>query len=1729
MDDGNGNPIPMTYGNGSKLPAGKSAGDYITFTTDDTGYVLIALDQTRDGAELEEGVHYYLKEISSPVGYQIDSSVEYWSFTLTKDPDGVSYGGRDAYGNRQWIYFYFDDILKMSNTQIPDNENIDLTVEKQWLEADGSATSDLSGYTAVVQLYRKVNDGDYKPIKVADDGSIIELSDGDASGQITLTSSELSHTWTDLPRSITEGSTTTYYDYEIREVGASSGDNSDKFVTTITSAETADENDHITVSYKVKNQKVEEKNINLSIEKKWYDESGVEIDAPEDSISFKLYRVVSKSPFAHQPSAGGAVFDYTSTGKNLPTGMTYDSESDEYTLPKSLYSGVTFADLPSVTIDEATGEATYYAYYVKETEMDEYDLSSSTTTTTAGDTTTTTVTLKNTEKPQPSETNLSVSKEWKWIDGTTIDPPSNTVITYRLYQITSETPIDQTKIDPEANLGELYDATNQWGGYEWNWYRKDVGTYQMGVNGDWSTKTFSNLPEVTVDSRGKATYYAYYVKEIGLDGTVEASYTLSKKDDGSYSILMTNTKGPEETELEVSKKWTVNGADYNNEGKTWPEDVKVVVTLYRNGTVVADKDSNPVTVTLDANNISDVFENLPKTDVNGNEYIYTVKEEIQNSSGETITTVDGKGVEAKIEKTDDGYQITNDLTTPGKLIVTKNVTGLASGSELTDEEKAAITFTVTGPTGFETKTKKYSEFTEKDGVLTWEIDDLTVFGDYTVTETGAAATVNRNESGEEVTYTRSTSYKVNNGNTVKGESATVALSSADTTVAFMNSYSKPSDGTGTIHVNKTWGSSVTKTPVSVSLYYKLIDSVPGSGSSAERTASKVHFKYNGWNESSVVSSEFYAKKGDDIQVILISESAFSNNFSLDSNQKTGVENISSSFSADRKTMTITFKASSLFDNQWNSHDIWIGTSVGGTDAPSIAPTITVQNLSASSGDDTSTPIQIDASLASNPSQGTAYPGYQNVTIDSTTGWSTTFTNLPIQNESGQYYQYFVVENGGEAYGATYSDNDTDTITVNNPNAPETTELSVEKKWNDQNGNDITQTYNGSADFELWQVKTTKGSSSVPGAGDVVKIKSTDSSCIISEVDGTLGNDIVLTFRVIATSDADKNDLRNSSNVRIYAGYSEYNNYSGNYSQKEYKPSLVSESGNEFIIKYVIPTSPSGLSFTPKSIELKGFSWKGDSHEFYGEQNYAGGEYAETETTTESCYATFSLSTGEWTKAFSNLPKKSADGKTTYSYYVKEINVPLTWEVAYSPAGTESTQSGSPADGTVTVTNTVPTPNTVTVNATKTWSDAGNTFAYHPEVTFTLYRKALAGSETAPTGDSIPRTAAAALEAEYELAVGNDYDTVKTMATNGTSVSWTGLPEKDGDGITGNTYAYVVIESNVPHYTLTNVSVTDNTYSFTNTLDEETTKLTVQKEWNINGKEVADVSSYPEIEYKVYQIVYNNAARTEVKTAAAEYIDLPSGVTKKLNNANSWTEVINGLPKMKYTNISEDGTFTAEYYSYYIEEQAITATGYTDYIVSYQVGDGPILENGSDGKINMGLDENTVTITNGKYEIDISILKVDKDNSSPLAGAKFKIEKYGTVWEAVNVTKNSDGDYSYSSSAAVTEVQVDANGKLTVKGLGNGIYRLVETEAPAGYVITNNVPALFTIAGGEVTPQASNIAEYQKSGDENIFIVPNEPGAALPSTGGPGTRLFTILGLVLIAGAGVLLLRRRRTI
>ena len=50
---------------------------------------------------------------------------------------------------------------------------------------------------------------------------------------------------------------------------------------------------------------------------------------------------------------------------------------------------------------------------------------------------------------------------------------------------------------------------------------------------------------------------------------------------------------------------------------------------------------------------------------------------------------------------------------------------------------------------------------------------------------------------------------------------------------------------------------------------------------------------------------------------------------------------------------------------------------------------------------------------------------------------------------------------------------------------------------------------------------------------------------------------------------------------------------------------------------------------------------------------------------------------------------------------------------------------------------------------------------------------------------------------------------------------------------------------------------------------------------------------------------------------------------------------------------------------------------------------------------------------------------------------------------------------------------------------------------------------------------------QKNGTAAKVTVENEPGAALPSTGGPGTTWIYLLGTVLLLGCGITLIARRR--
>ncbi len=149
---------------------------------------------------------------------------------------------------------------------------------------------------------------------------------------------------------------------------------------------------------------------------------------------------------------------------------------------------------------------------------------------------------------------------------------------------------------------------------------------------------------------------------------------------------------------------------------------------------------------------------------------------------------------------------------------------------------------------------------------------------------------------------------------------------------------------------------------------------------------------------------------------------------------------------------------------------------------------------------------------------------------------------------------------------------------------------------------------------------------------------------------------------------------------------------------------------------------------------------------------------------------------------------------------------------------------------------------------------------------------------------------------------------------------------------------------------------------------------------------------------------------------------------------------------------------------------------------------------------------------------------DSEEYIPLTGAEFTLEKYNKEtdkWEAITAVKNDEGT------------------TFTFSGLDDGKYRLTETKTPAGYNsidpieftvtaehdVQSDNPALTSLSGNAATGEltfTSNTTEGSLSDD-----VVNKAGSTLPETGGMGTTIFYVIGAILVIGAGVVLITRKR--
>lgn len=188
-------------------------------------------------------------------------------------------------------------------------------------------------------------------------------------------------------------------------------------------------------------------------------------------------------------------------------------------------------------------------------------------------------------------------------------------------------------------------------------------------------------------------------------------------------------------------------------------------------------------------------------------------------------------------------------------------------------------------------------------------------------------------------------------------------------------------------------------------------------------------------------------------------------------------------------------------------------------------------------------------------------------------------------------------------------------------------------------------------------------------------------------------------------------------------------------------------------------------------------------------------------------------------------------------------------------------------------------------------------------------------------------------------------------------------------------------------------------------------------------------------------------------------------------------------------------------------------------------------------------------------VNVDVLKYtgsDSTTGTKLPDAKFKLFKGSSL-----PADNANSWYKYDTTTkkvtwvsrdSADEFTTGSNGQLTqqvraleaTKSTGSN-YGLLETEAPKGYnklsaPVLFNIQAAYddtnktvTISSEGSTVSYGNISLSNTSSSSKAVVtrsIQNNAGSVLPSTGGIGTTIFYIAGIVLVIGAAVVLVNRK---
>lgn len=164
-----------------------------------------------------------------------------------------------------------------------------------------------------------------------------------------------------------------------------------------------------------------------------------------------------------------------------------------------------------------------------------------------------------------------------------------------------------------------------------------------------------------------------------------------------------------------------------------------------------------------------------------------------------------------------------------------------------------------------------------------------------------------------------------------------------------------------------------------------------------------------------------------------------------------------------------------------------------------------------------------------------------------------------------------------------------------------------------------------------------------------------------------------------------------------------------------------------------------------------------------------------------------------------------------------------------------------------------------------------------------------------------------------------------------------------------------------------------------------------------------------------------------------------------------------------------------------------------------------------------------------YTFDFDFVKIF-DGSEEELTATFKLQD--ADGNDISFIQDAEGNYVKADSDdedSDTTITMTNGEQLNFLGFEAGEYSLVELSTSTGYNLLDG-PVAITITDTSTEEAISHEVTYVINGQESaegVVTVTNYAGTVLPSTGGMGTTIFYIVGAILVIGAGVVLVTRRR--